>query len=694
MPTLHDAAVSYARDYGMAIHPLRMRDKRPATENGLKDATTDVDQIDQAWRAMPNLNIGMATGKPSGGIIVIDVDVDDEKGYDGLEYLRKWERERGELPETVMAITGRGGTHLFYRANREIRNTANEEHHIDVRGDGGYVMVAPSIHPNGREVQWENDPEDYAFADADENVYAFIESLKPRHERRGEGGEHERFTLPEKIGEGGRNATLYKYACSLQSKGRTDEEIRDAVHGANLTRCKPPIPVDEVDRTVDSALGYDKGESRDKEPDEQPDTQLRTKNGGIRHNVFGRLLIEKDHACFVDGAPAIWDGKRYATGWDAIDRAIVRHDDACKRNDQKEIRHYIHLKAPRVDSTDATMIAFRNGVLDMVGGLMEYRTDMVITNIIPHNYSADAYDLATDRFLDRISNHDAVVRANLEEVIGLCMYRSNEIGQCPVLLGSGSNGKSTFISALRNVLGKENVSSLDLNVIGKPFQTGRLLGKLANLGDDISNEFLKGDLIATFKKIVTGEWVYTDVKNAEGFEFKPYCTLVFSANEMPSLGDSSEGMMRRLFPIPFDATFRRTDPDYNPRIWEDITSDDAAEYLCRLGVEGLQRVIFQHGMTPNSRSEGMVSEVRTDNNNVLQWIEDTDKERASFIGRSNSEAYAEYSEWCQASGVKPYGKPKFSRKLNEQYGLVTKTARLEFAGTQRVTRVFADKPML
>ena len=72
MPTLHDAAVSYVRDYGLAIHPLRMRDKRPATENGLKDATTDVEQVDLAWRAMPNLNIGMATGQPSGGIIVID----------------------------------------------------------------------------------------------------------------------------------------------------------------------------------------------------------------------------------------------------------------------------------------------------------------------------------------------------------------------------------------------------------------------------------------------------------------------------------------------------------------------------------------------------------------------------------------------------------------------------------------------
>ena len=688
MPTLHDAAVSYVRDYGLAIHPLRMRDKRPASDNGCKDATTDVEQVDLAWRAMPNLNIGMATGKPSGNIIVIDIDVDNDKGYDGMEYLRKWEQEHGELPETVMAITGRGGTHMFYRVDREIRNTANEEHHIDVRGDGGYVMVAPSIHPNGNQVQWENDPEDYPFADADANVYAFIKSLKPKHEgKEGKDGESERFTLPDKIGEGGRNHTLHKYACSLQSKGRTDAEIRDAVHGANFMRCNPPLPKDEVDKLIDSALGYDKGDSKDA----NGKVQLRGKNGAIQHNVFGKLLIDRDHACFVDGAPAIWDGQRYATGWDAIDRAIVRHDDATKRNDQKEIRHYIHLKAPRVDATDASMIAFKNGVLDMVSGLMPYSTDMVITNIIPHNYNADAYDEATDRFLDRISNGDRIVRANLEEVIGLCLYRSNEIGQCPVLLGSGSNGKSTFIAALRNVLGKDNVSSLDLNVIGKPFQTGRLLGKLANLGDDISNEFLKGDLIATFKKIVTGEWVYTDVKNAEGFEFKPYCTLVFSANEMPSLGDSSEGMMRRLFPIPFDTTFKRTDPDYDPRIWEKLSSDGAAEYMCKLGIEGLQRVMFNHGMTPNNRSESMVSEVRTDNNNVLQWIDDTGKTVDDLIGEPTATVYNEYSEWCQNSGIRPYGKPKFSKKVNDHFGIETTVRKLNYAGSVKSSRVFMCK---
>ena len=76
--------------------------------------------------------------------------------------------------------------------------------------------------------------------------------------------------------------------------------------------------------------------------------------------------------------------------------------------------------------------------------------------------------------------------------------------------------------------------------------------------------------------IVTGEWIYTEVKNSDGLEFKRYCTMVFSCSEFPSLGDSSEGMLRRLFPISFDAHFAKGDKGYNPRIRETLKTEEAA----------------------------------------------------------------------------------------------------------------------
>src|SRR5438552_3239733 len=106
---------------------------RPATANGLKDATTDLDTIRQWWRQEPQFNIAIATGAVS-KIFVVDVD-----GLDAECTLRKFEAEHGALPATVEAITARG-RHVYFRAPEvPVRNTASKiAPGIDTRGDGGY----------------------------------------------------------------------------------------------------------------------------------------------------------------------------------------------------------------------------------------------------------------------------------------------------------------------------------------------------------------------------------------------------------------------------------------------------------------------------------------------------------------------------------------------------------------------------
>lgn len=676
---LGDIAASYIMDMGLALIPLRKRSKEPATEHGLKDWTDDPKGVREWLNLHRENNIAAVLGKPSGNVIVIDIDRDDEMGYDGYESLRDWERQHGDLPETVSAITGRGGYHLYYRIaqDRLIKPSVNSELHIDIRAEGSYAMLPPSVHPNGNIMQWENHPDDYEIADADENVYSFIKMVQGISERQ----RRERFKLPDKIIKGNRNDLLFKYACSLQAEGYDDQFIYSSVETNNQMRCDKPLPDSDIKKLVESALRYEKGKQHTKAINQVIEingehvyrrlNKAGEPTGAVIHNLVARDLIEIHRVCFVDGAPAVWNGECYESGWDAVSQKIIELVDDCKIQDQKEIRHYVHLKAPHVESARPYILAFNNGVLDIDidRECRPFTDDLVITNIIPHDYYPDAYDETVDKFLDNISNHDKVIRKNLEEVIGVCMYRANDFGQCPVLIGVGSNGKSTFISALRNVLGSRNVSSLDINVIGKPFQAGRLLGKLANLGDDISNERLNGDVLSVFKKVVTGEWIYTDVKNSDGFEFKPFCTLVFSCNEFPRLGDSSEGMMRRLFPIPFDARFSRSDPDYDPRILDKLETEQAASYLIKLGIKGLIRVRANNGFTPNDRADELIEDVRHENNNVLQWVEDENIERNFLYDRATSDAYEIYQNWCHNSGVMAYGKQKFSREIKLRFDL-------------------------
>lgn len=716
MSDIRDAAIGYA-SRGWAVFPLRERSKAPAVKGGFKSATDDEDMIGQWYDTYPDHNLGIATGAVSGGLLVIDVDVDPDKGEDGMDFIREWESVHGELPETVTAITGRGGYHFYYRVAGAVPCSVNKELGVDVRCDGGYVVAPPSVHENGCQYQWENHPDDYELADADENVMALVEYLQgPQSEPTGQ-----RFSLPKSIGKGSRDDTLFRYACSLQAQGYDDDYISMVVVKANRERCDPPMSDGDVHRIIVSATGrYEKGDRAKRggsggRGDGNGDGGGKSRAGGkpsgkrksyhkldskgnptgpVKHNELAHDLIDGDfNACIIDGAPAIWNGEHYATGWAEVNRAIINLVDDCKINDQREVRHYVLHMAPEVGASPPWLIGFTNGVLDIRDGAFGPMTeDMVITNIIPHDYDPDAYCKDLDDFLNKVSEGDLDVRANLEEVVGMCMYRSNEFGQCPVLIGIGSNGKSTFILVLRNVLGNRNVSSLDLAVMGRQFQAGRLVGKLANLGDDISNERLSGDVLSVFKKVCTGDWIYTDVKNAEGFEFKPYCTLVFSCNEFPSLGDSSEGMMRRLFPIPFRAHFDKSDPDYDPRIVDKLTTEEAAQYMIHLGVQGLRRVIDTNGLTANAQSAALVDEVRADNDSILQWIDDELLGYSDFDDQVIARMYDRYADWCTSGNQKPFGKKKFSVKVCERYGFASTVTTRKFTGGSKSVRVFRPKP--
>jgi hypothetical protein len=130
---------------GLLVFPCRAREKRPATKNGLKDATTDLRRIETAWRRWPDMNVAVATGAVS-GVVVLDVDGDD--GWDSLHDLE----DRHELlPDTKSLTTPSGGQHFWFKhPGAEIRNTAGfPGPGLDVRGDGGYVLVPPSVGTNG-----------------------------------------------------------------------------------------------------------------------------------------------------------------------------------------------------------------------------------------------------------------------------------------------------------------------------------------------------------------------------------------------------------------------------------------------------------------------------------------------------------------------------------------------------------------
>ncbi len=259
---LFKSAIEYAK-HGWAVIPLKPHSKVPATLHGVKDASTDIEQVQQWWMQCPDYNIGIACGEKSNGLIVIDLDIDEDKGLNGYENLCEWEKEHDEFPETVQSITGRGGYQLFYKSDQNYKNSVRIIDGVDIRSEGGYVVVPPSIHPNGKAYEWEYwlDDFDYKLPEINDTVKNFLDQQKD--------DTVPNFVAPKEIIESERNNTLFKIASSLQSKGLSNEAIFSAVMAENEAKCKVPLSEREVKQLVNSALRYQKGKKPDKNNDQK-----------------------------------------------------------------------------------------------------------------------------------------------------------------------------------------------------------------------------------------------------------------------------------------------------------------------------------------------------------------------------------------------------------------------------------------
>jgi bifunctional DNA primase/polymerase-like protein/primase-like protein len=221
---------------GLAVFPCRVRDKRPATENGLKDATVSHDQITAWWTEQPDCNIAIATGAVS-KIFVVDVDGPDAA----------FELQRLNLPATVEAATARG-KHLYFKyPSTPIRNTAGKiAPGIDTRGDGGYVLAPPSIHPSGARYRWTGARTVAAAPDQ------LIAKIAERANGKATPAAEWQQLFSSDIPDGQRDCTLTKMAGKLLRYQVNAADVLGIIHSINVARCKPPLPAEDIERIVES----------------------------------------------------------------------------------------------------------------------------------------------------------------------------------------------------------------------------------------------------------------------------------------------------------------------------------------------------------------------------------------------------------------------------------------------------------
>lgn len=242
---LYAAAQTYG-EWGWHVFPLQPRSKIPMPgSHGCKDATTKPAIISDWWSKAPNANIGIATGAAS-NLAVIDLDLNETDGIDGAAEWAKLVERHGPVA-TAEVRTGGGGRQLYFQHSAGFKNSASKiAAGIDTRGEGGYIVSPPSIHPSGQAYEWAVHPEECGFATLPawllpDNLAGLIDqAARPR--TAADAAERCRKYLekiPDAIsGQGGHNATL-RAACECFRFGLQDSQAWDLLNWYNGAKCRP-----------------------------------------------------------------------------------------------------------------------------------------------------------------------------------------------------------------------------------------------------------------------------------------------------------------------------------------------------------------------------------------------------------------------------------------------------------------------
>ena len=483
-----------------------------------------------------------------------------------------------------------------------------------------------------------------------------------------------KFLLPVKhkqdflsMAEGdGRNQELFNYILTLQAAGFSKDEARETIRVINDYILKKPLAKKELetilrDEAFEKPVFYD-GKT-------------------FLHDKFGQFLISEYSIIKIGGVLHYFKDGVYVPA--NIEGLMIKHISSLKQNQRKEVLSY--LQAYISDNTPvspANYIAFANGVYNVATGVLEpFTSDKVLTNKINFNFNPEAYDKLTDDVLNNLACHDANVRALLNEVIGYTFYRRNELRKAFMLKGKRHNGKSTFLDMLTYLLGEDNISALDLSDLSHEYKAAQLFGKLANLGDDIEDEYIPSAGI--FKKVVSGDRMNANVKFSAPIEFNPYCKLIFSGNTIPRLGRGrdSEAIIDRLIIVPFNAAFNKNVQGFSPFIKYQLRTPEAMEYLIKIGIEGLQRVLENNAFTSCEQVENELTEYEETLNPILTFFDEIGDE---LENEPTKKAYRRYNEFCIENAMRPISHIEFSKRVKEHYGYEIKVLKVK----GKATRVF------
>lgn len=661
--------------------------------NGLKSATTSEQTIRVWWARWPDANIGIATGAQSG---FWALDKDTDKGGDlSLEELLA---KHGPLPETPEQRTGSGGSHyLFAMPASAVTNRVCFAPGLDTRGDGGYIVVAPSVNNKGM-YTWIVAPDDIPLAPAPAWLIQLVSPKQTATSAPSASHSNGHAPLPKRTLQyifsgatnGTRNAELYAAAQQFYAAGYTQQECDSKLRPRAI---QDGLTDSEIDRTIASAYQSGRVSGAAAAPGTQPSQAGTTSPSpapaassaliAAHHTDAGNaeclveLFGDDMRFCHTRGKWLVWDGLRWEIDdlGEAQRRALetihTRYHTATQQGGLQQhaslarwaiasestsrIRALLESASTRKEC--ATKIAqydshiflagTMNGTVDLQTGVCRppERSDY-LTMRLNTTYDDQADCPRWEQFLMEIFGGDQNLIDWVQRAVGYTLTGDTREEVLFLCFGSGANGKSKFLEVLSRLLGDyaATASFETFNAERRSEQTNDLAALAGKrLVTAIETDEDRRMAEARVKMVTGGDTISCRFLRQEFFTYKPQFKVWLAMNHKPIVRGRDRGIWRRIKLIPFLQSFeRKPDKQLNDKLATEMPG------ILNWAIQGLL-AWHQQGLGTCTAIDAATEGYRKEMDDIGQWIDEelVDDIRAIMPA---TDGYAHYNLWARNRG--------------------------------------------
>ena len=321
-----------------------------------------------------------------------------------------------------------------------------------------------------------------------------------------------------------------------------------------------------------------------------------------------------------------------------------------------------------------SFISLKNGILLIpknieteVFKLIPHSPDYFTTVKLPYEYNMDSNCPVFDAFLNEMLP-DQVSQQFIWEWFGYNLIPQLNYSKMLILAGEGANGKTVVATALAEMLGRENTSSVNLDSFSaqRTFPLSAMVGKLANIVGDLNetNKHAEGLL----KSIVAQEQVTIERKGRDPQQVIVTAKQTFCANAVPKWKDTTDGIYRRLIPLPMKIQIldesKQNRNLINGKYWQD--SGELSGILNK-SLAALKTLLIRGKFEVPKDSEQFLHQYRDDNNPAREFLKANYVEADPNCFVFSSETYFRYKGFCDENGIYPISSKQLSQELQRLF---------------------------